>query len=250
MNAACRVASAGFGGDRSRRRAGRPCLAVAQRCHPAGRSGSLGQVAPTRRAPTHRLSTHAGRTRTRGERQKRADVGSWRSAWACFLAARVAIMLAAHPPSLWPQGHAQIGGFFFFRHNGVRQAPPFLRGPSGAADRAWPVRLRSQRPHAATRGGGLLPPLCLLVPVQTGRQLLRTGHLVRRSLEPVRLRPAASAGCDGRHRACGDRHQNRARHRARDATRRLRTRRSEELPERLSSASCSLSRGTSKRGAT
>ena len=32
-------------------------------------------------------------------------------------------MLAAHPPSLWPQGHAQIGGFFFFRHNGVRQAP-------------------------------------------------------------------------------------------------------------------------------
>ena len=27
-------------------------------------------------------------------------------------------------------------------------------------------RLRSKRPHAATRGGGLLPPLCLLVPVQ------------------------------------------------------------------------------------
>ena len=36
----------------------------------------------------------------------------------------------------------------------------------------------------------------------------------------------------------------------RDATRCLRARRSEEIPERPSSASCSLSRGTSKRGAT
>ena len=32
-------------------------------------------------------------------------------------------MFVAYPPSLWPQGHAQIGGFFFFRHHGVRQAP-------------------------------------------------------------------------------------------------------------------------------
>ena len=40
------------------------------------------------------------------------------------MAARATIMFVTYPPSLWPQGHAQIGGFFFFRHHGVRQAPP------------------------------------------------------------------------------------------------------------------------------
>jgi len=34
--------------------------------------------------------------------------------WACFPAPRDGTIVAAYPPSLWSQDHAQIGGFFLF----------------------------------------------------------------------------------------------------------------------------------------